>query len=98
MNPCKRPGYIEAVARGTLLCLDANSPDARRQLGQFIGYLHEFVVQLVIVNALKNLVIPVQSPVEAVVGAAPQAFAKFQIVLPSLADGPKETHLRTQRY
>ncbi len=78
--------------------LDANGPHARRQFGKLIGDLHQLVVQVVIVNALKNLVVPVQATVETVVGASPQPLTELQIIFPSLADGPKETHERTQRY
>ena len=98
MHPCQGPRNIQAVAWGSSLRLDANGPHARRQLGKIIGDLHKLVVQLLIINALKNLVVPVQAAVETVVGASPQPLTELQIVLPSLADGPKETHERTQRY
>ncbi len=98
MDTCQRPRNIKAIARGAPLRLHANGPHARRQLGELVGDLYKFVVQLVIVNAFKNLVVPVQATVETVVGASPQPLAELQIVFPSLADGPKETHVRTQRY
>ena len=92
------PGNVQSVARRTFLCLDANSPHTGRQLSELVGDLNQFAIELFIINALENLVISIQSTVETVMGAPPQPLAKLQIVFPSLADGPKETHLGTQRY
>lgn len=94
----QRPGNIQSVARRTSLRLNANGPHPGRQTGQFIGDHYQFVVQLLVIHALQYLVVPVQSPMEAVVGAAPQALAELHIVLPPLPDGPKETHPQAQRY
>ena len=98
MNAGKCSRNIKSVTRRPPLRLDADGPHPCRQFGQLIGYLYQLVVKLLIINAFKDLVVPVQSPVKTVVGTPPQPLAKLQIVLPPLSDGPKETHLRTQRY
>ena len=98
MHTGKPSRDVQAVAGRPFLGFDADGPDPRRQLGEFVGYLHELVVELLIIHALKDLVVPIQSPMKTVMGTAPQPLAKLQIVFPPLPDGPKETHLRTQRY
>lgn len=98
MHTGKPSRDIQTVAGRPFLRLNADASHPWRQLGQFVGYLHELVVELLIIHALKDLVVPIQSPMETVMGAAPQPLAKLQIVLPPLPDGPKETHLGTQRY
>ena len=98
VNTGERTRNVQAIARRPLLGFHADGPHTRRQLSQLIRNLHELVVELVVVDTLKDLVVPVQSAVKAIVGAAPEALTQLKIVLPPLPDGPKETHDQAQRY
>lgn len=88
----QRPRDVEPVAGRPPLGLDADCTDTLQEPRQLIGDLHQFGVKLIVFHALKDLVIAVQSPVEAVMGAAPQALAELRIVLSPLTGGSKESH------
>ena len=75
---------VQSFAGRTPLRLHADRPDPLQEGGEFIGNLHQLGVQLVVLHALKHLVEAVQSPVETVVGTAPQPLSQFRVILAPL--------------
>ena len=71
MNTGQAVRNIQPVAGRAALRLNADLPDASGKRGQLVGYLHQLCVELVVLHAFENLVVPVQAAVEAVMGAAP---------------------------
>lgn len=98
MDVCERSGNVQPLTRRLELGLHADGTYPGRQVRQFVRNGHEFDVKLFVFYAFKHLVVPVKAAMEAIVGTAPQSFAKFSIILPSLSDGPKESQPSAQRY
>lgn len=94
MDAGQRVGNVQRFAGRTPLRLHADGPYPDQQGRQSVGYFHQFVVEPVILNALKYLVKPVQAALEAVVGPAPQAPAEFHIILPPLPGGAEKAQPR----
>jgi len=90
VDPCQADRYVQSVAGRAPLRFHADSPHAFQQSGEFIGDLHQFAVELVVLHALEDLVEPVQPPVETVVGAAPQPLPQFRVVLAPLPGGAEK--------
>jgi len=77
-------GYVQSFAGRTPLRFHADCPDPLQEGGEFVGNLDQLGVQLVVLHALKHLVEAVQSPVETVVGTAPQPLSQFRVILAPL--------------
>lgn len=85
---------IETLTRRTPLRFNTDLPDAAGQFRELIRDLDKFRVQGLILNALQDLVVAVQSTVKAVMRPAPQAFAEFGVVFAPLPGGGEEPQTR----
>ena len=94
MDPCQRARDVQSVAWRAALRLGAHKADPRRKRRELVGNFHEFIVELLVFHAFQHLVVPVQTTVEAIVGATPETFAEFGVVLPSLPCGRKESQAK----
>ena len=69
----KGPGDVQPLARMLSLRGDAALAHARQQLGKLMGETRQLVIDGVILNALKNLVVPVKPAPKAVMRAPPHS-------------------------
>ena len=95
MHTCQVPGNVQTFAGRSPLGFDANNADALQEPHQLVGYFHKFGIQLLVLDTFEHLVIAVQAPMEAIVGATPKALPQLSIVLAPLAGGSKESHAGT---
>jgi hypothetical protein len=94
VNPRQQPRNVQALAGRAALCLHADGTDTGRERGKLVGDFHEFFIQLRVFHPFQHLVIPVQSSMETVVGAAPKTFAKFGVVFPPLPGGREKSQAK----
>lgn len=60
--------------------------------------MNELVVELLVFHTFKDLMVPIKASMKTIMGTPPQALAQFDVVLPPLSGGPKETQAAAQRY
>jgi hypothetical protein len=83
---------IQPLARGTPLGFDADRADTFQKLRKLVGDFNQFRLELLVLDALKDLVIAVKAAVEPVMCAPPKALAQFGIVPAPLAGSGEKPH------